>query len=136
MRVTPLPDTSLKPRRWTVLASGFLCGLLALVVIFTNRNAFRSPMAVVVVAAIGSAAVLLQLRLRNPDQSKAARPPVWLNLLGIVFALLAFFGESLRFKPQTVQLLALAAVGSFGISGALILHSFRKKRLAAKQTSN
>lgn len=121
-----------KPRRWTVLASGLLCGLLALVVIFTNRNAFYSPVAVVVVAAIGSAAVLLQLRMRNREQVKAVHPPVWLNLLGIVFAVLALFAEPLKLNSETTQILALAAVGSFGISGAIILHSFRKSRSTEK----
>lgn len=108
------------------MASGLLCGLLALVVIFTNRNAFHSPIAVVVVAAIGSAAVLLQLRLRNRDQGKAVHPPVWLNLLGIGFGLVALFADRLKLNAEATQLLALAAVGSFGVSGAIILHSFHK----------
>jgi drug/metabolite transporter (DMT)-like permease len=128
-----LPDSQPKPRRWTVLASGFLCGLLALVVIFTNRGAFHSPLAVVVVAAIGAAAVLLQLRIRNREASKAIHPPVWLNLAGIVFALLALFSGPLRLSAEMIQLLALAAVGSFAISGAIILHAFRKAR--SRQTS-
>jgi uncharacterized membrane protein len=115
------------------LASGLLCGLLALVVIFTNRNAFHSPKAVVVVAAIGSAAVLLQLRLRNREEGKAVHPPVWLNLLGIGFGLVALFADWLKLNAEMTQLLALAAVGSFGVSGAIILHSFRKGR--AKETS-
>ena len=127
-----LADTQPKPRRWTVLASGLLCGLLALVVIFTNRSAFHSLMAVVVVAAIGSAAVLLQLRLRNRDQNKAVHPPVWLNILGIVFALGALFADFLRLNSEAAQMLALAAVGTFAISGAIILHAFRKARIAQK----
>ena len=40
-------------RRWTVIASGLLCGALALVVLFTNRGAFFSPLAVVVMGAVG-----------------------------------------------------------------------------------
>jgi uncharacterized membrane protein HdeD (DUF308 family) len=127
-----LADTQPKPRRWTVLASGLLCGLLALVVIFTNRSAFHSPLAVVVVAAIGSAAVLLQLRLRNRGQSNAVHPPVWLNILGIGFALVALFADFLGLKSETTQVLALVAVGSFAISGAIILHAFRKARIAPK----
>jgi drug/metabolite transporter (DMT)-like permease len=130
--ITTLPETQPKSRRWTVLASGLLCGLLALVVIFTNRSAFHSPVAVVVVAAIGFAAVLLQLRMRNREQGKAVHPPIWLNLLGIVFALIALFADFLRLKPEITQLIALAAVGSFGISGAIILHAFRKNRMAGK----
>jgi hypothetical protein len=89
-------------------------------------------MAVVVVAAIGSAAVMLQLRLRNREQGKAVHPPVWLNLLGIIFALFALFADFLKLNSEMAQLLALAAVGSFGISGAIILHAFRKSRLAGK----
>ena len=134
-RRNPLPEsTPPKPRRWTVLASGLLCGLLALVVIFTNRGTFHSPLAVVVVAAIGSAAVLLQLRIRNRDQGRAIHPPVWLNLLGIVFALLALFADFLRLNSETTQLLALAAIGSFGVSGAIVLHAFRKGR--SKETNS
>ncbi len=110
-----------------MLASGLLCGLLALVVIFTNHSAFHSLMAVVVVAAIGSAAVLLQLRLRNREQGGVVHPPVWLNLLGIVFALLALFADFLKLNSEMTQLFALAAVGSFGIGGAIILHAFRKR---------
>jgi uncharacterized membrane protein len=128
-----LADPQPKQRRWTVLASGLLCGLLALVVIFTNRTAFHSPVAVVVVAAIGSAAVLLQLRLRNRDQGKAVHPPVWLNLLGIGFGLVALFADWLKLNSEMTQLFALAAVGSFAVSGAIILHSFRKGR--PKQSS-
>ncbi len=123
-----MADPQPKPRRWTVLASGLLCGLLALVVIFTNRAVFHSLIAVVVVAAIGSAAVLLQLRLRNREQGKAVHPPVWLNLLGIVFGLLTLFADWLKLNADMTQLLALAAVGSFGVSGAIILHSFRKDK--------
>jgi peptidoglycan/LPS O-acetylase OafA/YrhL len=123
-----LPDLQPKPRRLTVLASGLLCGLLALVVIFTNRSAFRSPLAVVVVAAIGSAAVLLQLRMRNREQARALHPPIWLNLFGIALALVALFSDYLKIKPEMTQLLALGAVGSFGISAAIVLHAFRKGR--------
>jgi uncharacterized membrane protein len=126
-----LTDAS-QPRRWTVIASGLLCGALALVVIFTNRGAFFSPLAVVVVAAIGLAAVLLQLRFRNRDQANAVRPPVWLNVLGILFALAALFADLLRLSSQVTQVMALAAVGSFAISSAVILHSFRKQRIASK----
>ena len=117
-----------KPRRWTVIASGLLCGALGLVVLFTNRGRFFSPLAVVVVAAIGLVAVLLQLRLRNRDQAQAVHPPMWLNLLGILFAIAALFADLFHLKPQITQLMALGAVGIFGISAALILHAFRKRR--------
>ena len=127
-----MPDSQLSPRRWTVISSGLLCGILALVVIFTNRSAFFSPLAVVVVAAIGAAAVLLQLRLRNREQVKIVHPPVWLNLLGILFAVAALFADRFRFSAPLAQLMALGAVGSFAISSAIILHAFRKDRIASK----
>lgn len=118
-------------RRWTVIASGLLCGALALVVLFTNRGAFFSPLAVVVMGAVGLAAVLLQLRLQNRGQMQSSRSPAWLNVLGILFALAAFFGDLLHFKPQVIEAVALGAVASFGVSGVIILHSLRK-RVAAK----
>jgi drug/metabolite transporter (DMT)-like permease len=122
-----------KPRRWTVLGSGLLCGVLALVVLFTDRHAFFSPRAVIVVAAIGFAAVLLQLRLRNRDLQNAVHPPViGLNILGIACALVALFSDLLHLRPDLVQLLAFGAVGSFAISSAVILHSFRKARALSK----
>lgn len=121
-----------QPRRWTVIASGLLCGALALVVIFTTRGAFSSPVAVVVVAAIGLAAVLLQLRIRNRNHSHPVRPPLWLNTMGIVFALAALFADWFHFAPDIAQLLALAAIGTFAVSSAMILHAFRKQRVASK----
>ncbi len=123
---------SRKPRRWTVIASGLLCGVLALVVIFTTHGAFFSPLAVVVVAAVGAAAALVQLRLRNRNRSQAVHPPVLLNLAGIAFALAALFADYLRLSSDTAQIMALGAVGSFAVSGAIILHSFRKDRMASK----
>jgi hypothetical protein len=131
-RIKPLPDISLQRRRWTVIASGLLCGALALVVAFTNRAAFFSPMALIVVAAIGSAAVLLQLRLRNRAQEGTVRQPAWVNLLGIVFAVLALFADRLGLGSQWAQLLALCAVGTFAVSSAIVLHAFRKKQAIPK----
>ena len=119
-------------RRWTVIASGLLCGLLAVIVLFTERRAFFSPMALVVVAAIGLAAVLLQLRMHNRDQAVAVHPPVWLNVLGILAALAALFADILRLSSQVTQLLALGAIGSFAVSSAIILHAFRKQRAVQK----
>ncbi len=120
-----------RSRRWTVIAAGLLCGALALIVLFTNRGAFFSPLAVVVMGAVGLAAVLLQLRLQDRDQAKSSRSPAWLNVLGILFALAAFFADLLHFRPQLVEALALGAVASFGVSGVIILRGFRKG-LAAK----
>jgi uncharacterized membrane protein len=120
-----------RARRWTVIASGLLCGALALVVLFTNRGAFFSPLAVVVMGAVGLAAVLLQLRLRNRGQVDSSRSPALLNILGIIFALAAFFNDLLHFNPQLTETLALGAVTSFGVSGVIILRSLRK-RVASK----
>jgi hypothetical protein len=130
-----LPDTRFKSRRWTVIASGLLCGGLALVVGFTDRAAFASPLAVVVVAAIGTVAVMLQLRFRNRKESTVVHPPVWLNVLGIGFAMAALFADHLRLSAEIGQLMALGAVGSFAISSAVILHAFRRDRIASKNDS-
>jgi len=123
------PTSSSKSRRWTVIAAGLLCGLLALVVIYPKSNAFRSPLAVVVVAAIGLAAVLAQLRFYNRAQSKPVRAPLWLNILGIVFALAALFADVFHLSSDMAQLMALGAIVSFSISSAVILHAFRKRRV-------
>ncbi len=125
-------STHPKSRRWTVIASGLLCLGLALVVIYTRPSAFLSPHAVVVVAAIGLAAVLLQLRLYNRQQSVPVRAPVWLNVLGVLFALVALFADFLRLSSSAAQLMALGAVGSFSISSTIILHAFRKRRPVSK----
>jgi len=101
--------------------------MLALIVLYTNRGAFFSPLAIVVVAAIGLAAVLAQVRFYNRDRSDPVQGPVWLNVLGVVFALLAQFADSLHLRPALAQVMALLAVGSFAVSGAVILHAFRKR---------
>ena len=90
MRGTNLvPDSRSNSRRWSVIASALLCGGLGVIVMYTKRRAFFSPLAVVVVAAIGLAAVLLQLRYYNREHSAAVQAPVWLNVLGVGFALAA-----------------------------------------------
>jgi len=127
-----VPPYRSNPRRRTVVASGMLCGVLALVVLYTNRKAFFSPLAIVVVAAIGLVAVLLQLRFHNRASNDVVHPPVWLNVLGILFALGALFADYMRLSTQAAQFMALGAVGSFGISGAIILHAFRKHRISSE----
>ena len=106
--------------------------MLALVVLYTNRGAFFSPLAVVVVAAIGLAAVLAQLRFYNREHSDPVKGPVWLNVLGVVFALVALFADGLHLAPALAQVMALLAVGSFAVSSAMILHAFRKRDAASK----
>jgi hypothetical protein len=110
-------------RRWTVIASGLLLLALALVVIYTGPNAFYSPVALVVVAAIGLAALLLQVRFRR---DLPIFSPLWLNVLGVVCALASMFADYLRMSRGMLDLVAFAAVFCFGISGSLILHSLRK----------
>lgn len=83
-------------------------------------------MAVVVMALIGTAAVLLQLRLRNDNRALAVRPPLWLNLVGILLALGALFPAALHVGPRLVQIMVFGAVCSFAVSSTMILHSFRK----------
>jgi uncharacterized membrane protein len=132
-----VPDTTSSKsgsRRTTVIASGLLCGLLALVVIYTKPSAFHSPIAVMVVAAIGSAAVLLQLRLYNRQETQQVRSPVWLNIVGILLAVVALFSDVLRMTPAAAQITALAAIGAFSISSALVLHAFRKRRFPPKDS--
>jgi uncharacterized membrane protein len=128
----PNNNSGAQSRRWTVVGSGVLCGLLALVIIYTKPHAFRSPLAVVVVAAIGLAALLLQMALYNRQQGESLRAPTWLNVVGILCALAALFGDVLRLRPQLAQAMAFAAIGAFSISGAVIMHAFRKRRIAPK----
>jgi hypothetical protein len=125
-------DSRSNSRRWTVIASALLCAGLGVVVMYTKRNAFFSPLAVVVVAAIGLAAVLLQLRYYNREHTTPVQAPVWLNVLGVGFALAALFADFLGLGWQMAQVMALGAVGSFAISSAMILHAFRKGRISSK----
>ena len=112
-------------RRWTVIALGLLLLALALVVIYTGPNAFFSPVALVVVAAIGLAALLLQVRFRQDLPS--IHSPLWLNVLGILCAMVSLFADYLRMTRRMLDLVAFAAVVCFGISGALILHALRRR---------
>jgi hypothetical protein len=123
----PEPDLPAKPRRWSIISAGMLLLALALVVIYTSRAAFFSPLALVVVAAIGLAALLLELRFRK-DVSPRVRAPLWLNVLGLVFALGAVFADVFRFGANLMLVASLGAVGCFAISGIVILHALRKKK--------
>ena len=123
----PEPDLSAKPRRWSIISAGLLLLALALVVIYTSRAAFFSPLALVVVAAIGLAALLLELRFRK-DVSPRVRAPLWLNVLGLIFAIAAVFADLLHTGANLMLVASLGAVGCFAISGIVILHALRKKR--------
>jgi uncharacterized membrane protein len=105
---------------------------VAVVVLFTNRRAFFSPLAVVVLGAVGLAAILLQLRFRRREQTNHVYSQVWLNALGILLALAALVSDLFHLGQQLTQTLALGAVTGFAISGAMILHAFRKQRTAQK----
>jgi drug/metabolite transporter (DMT)-like permease len=128
-----VPDSRSNSRRWTVIASALLCCGLGLVVIYTRRSAFFSPLAVVVVAAIGLAAVLLQLRYYNREHSKPVRAPVWLNVVGVLFALTALLSDFMGLSGQMAEVMALGAVGSFAISSTMILAAFRKRRTTSTE---
>lgn len=121
-----IPPTSPKPRRWTVIAAGLLIMALAVVVIYTTRPAFFSPLALVVVAAIGLAALLLQLRLRK-DLTAEVRAPLWLNVLGLLLAIAAVFADLLHLHSNFMFFAALGAVVCFAVSGIRVIHSIRKQ---------
>ena len=121
----PNPVPARQPRRWTILAAGFLLLALALVVIYTSRTAFLSPLALVVVAAIGLAALLLQLRLRR-DIGKPVHAPLWLNIVGVIFAVGALFADVLHLSANLLQVAALGAVACFSVSGVVVLRALRK----------
>lgn len=116
-----------KRRGSTLIAAGLLLAALALVVLYTSRGAFLSPVALVVIAAIGMAALLLQLRLR-PDISPSVRMPLWLNGLGVAFAIAAVFADILRLHPAVMPVAALLAVVCFALGGIIVLNAMRKRR--------
>jgi len=120
-------------RRSTIIAAGLLLLALAWVVIYTNRGAFLSPLALVVVAAIGVAALLLQLRLRPnvsavPAQNASVRGSLWINALGVLFALAAVLSDLFHLAPAYMLISALIAVVCFAVSGMVVLSALRKGR--------
>ena len=123
---SPTPAPPLKHRRWSIIAAGLLLFALALVVLYTSRAAFYSPLALVVVGAIGFAALLLQLRLRK-DSPPHAHAPLWLNLLALLFAAAALLTDVLHLSPAWMLASALAAVICFAISGIVVLRELRKR---------
>ena len=119
-------------RRWTVIASGLLLLALALVVIYTGPNAFYSPVALVVVAAIGLAALLLQVWFRR---DLPVHSPLWLNVVGILCATVTLFADYLPLTGPMLDFVAFAAVVCFGISGSLILQALRKRPRTPQTTT-
>jgi hypothetical protein len=108
-----------------------LLAALALVVLYTSQRAFLSPVALVVVAAIGVAALLLQLRLRpdlSSSRASSIKGPLWLNGLGVIFAVAAVFADVLHLSGILMLIAALAAVVSFAVSGIVMLSALRRRR--------
>ena len=130
-----MPDSESKPgsksrtNHSTLIAAGLLLVALSLVVIYTTRGAFFSPLALVVVAAIGLAALLLQIRLR-PDLASSTNThgPLWLNGIGVLSALAALVAAFLHARQAWVLIAALVAVVSFGASGIVVLSGLRKRK--------
>jgi drug/metabolite transporter (DMT)-like permease len=115
-----------KPRGWALVAAGLLLLALALVVLYTGQRAFLSPLALLVVAAIGLAALLLQLRLRK-DLDRKIHAPLWLNVLGLIFAVSAVLTDFFHLSANIMLVAALAAVVCFAFSGMSVLRSLRKQ---------
>jgi hypothetical protein len=110
--------------------AGLLLLALAVVVIYTSRQAFSSPLALVVVAAIGLAALLFQLRLRSDSKESPKaiiHAPLWLNALGLAFAVTAVLADYFHLSSGLMAVSALGALVCFGVSGARVLHVLRKK---------
>ena len=80
----------------------------------------------VVVAAIGLAALLLQIRLRR-NVTTTVRSPLWLNVLGVVCAIVAVFSDMLRVSAAWMFVAALGAVVCFAVSGIILLDALRKQ---------
>ena len=86
-----------------------------------------------VVAAVGLTAAMLQFHLRGPEPEQAWHPLARvLNLIGIGCAAVALFADFLRLTPRIGKMTALAAVVSFALSGAIILHRSRRPRATKK----
>ena len=86
-----------------------------------------SPLALVVVAAIGLCALLLELRLRR-DLSSAVHAPLWLNVAGLVFAITAVCADLRHLSANLMMVAALGAVLCFAISGITVLRALRNSR--------
>ena len=121
---TVTSSSSAVARRWTVIAAGLLVLALGMVVIYTRPSAFLSPIALVVVAAIGLAALLLQVLFHHDLPN--VRSPLWLNVVGLAFAGASLFADYMRMTRSVLELTAFGAVVCFGISGSLILHALRR----------
>jgi uncharacterized membrane protein len=128
--LTPNPTPPPKSRTWGVISAGLLLLALAIVVLYTSRPALSSPLALVVVAAIGLAALLLQLRLRKDGHTPApVHAPLWLNVVGLVFAAVSIFADVLHLRATLMLIAALGAVLCFATSGIVVFQALRKRRI-------
>ena len=126
------PGSNPPPRSATIIAAGLLLAALSLVVLYTERGAFLSPVALVVIAAIGVAALLLQLRLRtdiSPSVRVSTRATLWLNALGVLFSVGAVLADVFHPRASVILIASLVAVGCFSISGIIVLKALRKPRI-------
>jgi uncharacterized membrane protein len=126
--MTPNSTPQPKSRSWGVISAGLLLLALAIVVLYTSRPAFSSPLALVVVAAIGLAALLLQLRLRK-DPRTPVHAPLWLNVVGLLFAGLSIFADVFHLRATLLLIAALGAVLCFATSGIVVFQALRKPRI-------
>jgi uncharacterized membrane protein len=126
--ISPNPTPQPKSRTWGVISAGLLLLALAIVVLYTSRPAFSSPLALVVVAAIGLAALLLQLRLQK-DVQTPVHAPLWLNVLGLILAMVSIFADVLRLRATVMMIAALGAVLCFAMSGIVVFKALRKRRI-------
>jgi uncharacterized membrane protein len=126
--ISPNPTPQPKSRTWGVISAGLLLLALAIVVLYTSRPAFSSPLALVVVAAIGLAALLLQLRLQK-DVQTPVHAPLWLNVLGLILAVVSIFADVLRLRATVMMIAALGAVLCFAMSGIVVFQALRKRRI-------
>lgn len=135
--VEPKPEARPPVRGRTLIPAGLLLAALSLVVLYTNQGAFLSPIALVVVAAIGIAALMLQRRLRPSlssqtfvagDRSISSRAALWLNALGVAFGLVALCANVLH-RAAFTFFAALVAVVAFAASGIILISALRKTRI-------
>jgi uncharacterized membrane protein len=113
-------------RRWSIIAAGLLLLALAGVVIYTSRAAFSSPLALVVVAAIGIVALMLQLRIGKSAGSQV-RAPLAINILGLMFAVAAVLADIVHLSASFMVIAALGSVVCFAISGIAVVRALRNK---------
>ncbi|HZQ93463.1 MAG TPA: hypothetical protein VFA67_00545 [Candidatus Sulfotelmatobacter sp.] len=124
--LAPNPAPPPKARRWSIIAAGLLLLALALVVLYTSNAAFSSPLALVVVAAIGFGALLLQSRLRK-DSTLPVHPPLWLNAVALLFAVAALVADFLHLSAAIMMMAAMLAVLCFAVSGIVVLRALRRR---------